>query len=126
MMEMDLDLDEMRAAKWWEVNIPPFGAVINVDKVEERNMDGPLVQITQVNSFEDIWVCPFPWDQRDELLASMNKFYIDGDGRDWTIPDSEFCRGKFLMAAPYADYGYHRVIIKQVLSEEIISVLYID
>ena len=125
-MEMDLDLDEMRAAKWWEVNIPPFGAVINVDKVEERNMDGPLVQITQVNSFEDIWVCPFPWDQRDELLASMNKFYIDGDGRDWTIPDSEFCRGKFLMAAPYADYGYHRVIIKQVLSEEIISVLYID
>ena len=126
MMEMDLDLDEMRAAKWWEVNIPPFGAVINVDKVEERNMDGPLVQITQVNSFEDIWVCPFPWDQRDELLTSMNKFYIEGEGRDWTIPDSEFCRGKFLMAAPYADYGYHRVIIKQVLSEEIISVLYID
>ena len=39
-MEMDLDLDEMRAAKWWEVNIPPFGAVIDVDKVEERNMDG--------------------------------------------------------------------------------------
>ena len=126
MMEMDLDLDEMRAAKRWEVNIPPFGAVINVDKVEERNMDGPLVQITQVNSFEDIWVCPFPWDQRDELLTSMNKFYIEGEGRDWTIPDSEFCRGKFLMAAPYADYGYHRVIIKQVLSEEIISVLYID
>ena len=29
-MDMDLDLDEMRAAKWWEVNIPPFGAVIKV------------------------------------------------------------------------------------------------
>ena len=35
-----MDLDEMRAAKWWELNIPPFGAVVDVDKVEERNMDG--------------------------------------------------------------------------------------
>ena len=37
---MEMDLDEMRAAKWREVNIPTFVAVIDVDKVEERNMDG--------------------------------------------------------------------------------------
>ena len=62
---VEMDLDEMKAAKWWELNIPPFDAVVDVDKVEERNMDGPLVQISQVNGFDDIWVCPFPWDERD-------------------------------------------------------------
>ena len=121
-----MDLDEMRSAKWYELDVPPFGAVVNADTIGERSIDSPLVQITQVNSFDDIWICPSPWDQRDKLLVDMNRFYLDGEGKDWIIPDSDFCRGKFVMAAPYADWGYHRVIIKQVLSEEMISVLYID
>ena len=121
-----MDLDEMRSAKWYELDVPPFGAVVIADTIGERSIDSPLVQITQVNSFDDIWICPSPWDQRDKLLVDMNRFYLDGEGKDWIIPDSDFCRGKFVMAAPYADWGYHRVIIKQVLSEEMISVLYID
>ena len=37
---MKMDLDEMRAAKWWEVAIPPVGTIIDVNKAQERKKYG--------------------------------------------------------------------------------------
>ena len=63
-----MDLDEMRSTKWMvEVNIPPFGAVIDVDKIEERNVDGFLVQINQVNSCDDTGFCLFPRARYEQI-----------------------------------------------------------
>lgn len=58
---MEMYLDEMRAAKWREVDIPPFDAVFDFEKVEERNLDCPLFQISCPDRhLYDIWLCPFP------------------------------------------------------------------
>ena len=75
------DLDESTTTEWWNNGILPYGAV-EFETVQERTLDSPLVQVTQVNSFDDIWICPNPWNLKDELLEEMNKFYIDGEGRD--------------------------------------------
>ena len=119
------DLDESTTTEWWNNGILPYGAV-EFETVQERTLDSPLVQVTQVNSFDDIWICPNPWNLKDELLEEMNKFYIEGEGSHWTVPSTDYCRGRHLMSAPYGKVGYHRVLIKQILSLEIVNVLFID
>lgn len=119
------DLDEMRSSEWWEVGVLPYGAV-EFETVQERTLNSPLVQVTQVNSFDDLWICPNPWNHKEKLTEDMNKFYVDGEGQDWKVPSTDYCRGRHLMAATYASVGYHRVLIKQILSPEMVNVLYID
>ena len=63
---------------------------------------------------------------RNCLLEDMNHFYEHDYGEEWTVPDTRYCLPGRCMAAMYQDIGYHRVLIKKILSKKRVSVLYLN
>ena len=63
-------------------------------------------------------------DDLHDLRETMTKFYVSGSGKSgWSIPDLSHKRS--LMAANYHG-GYFRVLVTGVVSEEVVSGLFID
>ena len=46
------------------------------------------VQVSQVNSVSDLYVCTHPLDDRDRLQEDLDRFYKGGDGRGWVVADA--------------------------------------
>ena len=84
--------------------------------------------MTYVESFNKVWLCPHPWDERTELTRNMTKFYTEGAGHireEWGFPDTSSNYLKIVMAAKYGT-GYYRVVLSGVVSHDTVNVFYID
>ena len=84
--------------------------------------------MTYVESFNNVWLCPHPWDERTELTRNMTKFYTEGAGHireEWGFPDTSSNYLKIVMAAKYGT-GYYRVVLSGVVSADTVNVFYID
>ena len=84
--------------------------------------------MTHVESFNNVWLCPHPWDERTELTRNMTKFYTEGAGHireEWGFPDTSSNYLKIVMAAKYGT-GYYRVVLSGVVSADTVNVFYID
>ena len=80
-------------------------------------------QVHAVESIDTVHLIPYNNDLSD-LRESMTKFYVSGAGKSgWSIPD--LSHKKSLMAANYHG-GYFRVLVTGVVSEEVVSALFID
>jgi len=116
---------------WTETGILPVGAVED-DKLDQQGVEiiegFPLnVQVTEVVSMDKIWFCLFTMlDEREELMNELNIFYTKREGKSWKVPDVSYCWSGRLMAAIYKSEGYHRVIVRRVIKNDMISVLYVD
>jgi len=128
----DINVDlTMLDLPWTETGILPVGAVED-DKLDQQCVEiiegFPLnVQVTEVVNMDKIWFCLFTMlDEREELMNELNTFYTKCKGKSWKVPDVSYCWGGRLMAAIYKSEGYHRVIVRRVLKNEMISVLYVD
>ena len=64
-------------------------------------------------------------DKRDELSSSMTRFYTDGAGKEWGIPDSRGQHIKRMMACKLGD-EFHRVLVVKILSGDVVNVFYLD
>ena len=63
-------------------------------------------------------------DQLTDLREAMTKFYVSGAGKSgWSVPDHSHL--KSMMAANYND-RYYRVLVTGFLTENVVTVLFID
>ena len=84
--------------------------------------------MTYVESFNNVWLCPHPWDERTELTRNMTRFYTEGAGHireEWGFPDTSSNYLRIVMAAKYGT-GYYRVVLSGVVSADTVNVFYID
>jgi len=126
--EDPFDLDGALVKPWWEIGILPLGAVVvgTIEREKILREDSTLVQVSHCPSFDEVWVCPSPWSPRDELLENMNEFYFSEDGAKWCIPNTSHIIPGRIYAGNYKTYGYHRVLVKHILSSSLVTVVYVD
>ena len=74
---------------------------------------GNISGIPQVNSVRDLYVCTHPVDAREKLQESIDRFYRGGEGRGWLVDNPR--PGRFY-AAPYEKEGYHRALLRKLVS----------
>jgi len=119
-------IEEVKLLPWYRVGFLPYGAADGEQLKERKLLEDCVVQVTQVTSFDCIWLCPEPWQPRYDLLKDMNNFYTSGEGKRWRVPDTRFCSPGQLLAAKYSEIGYHRILVKNIINYEKVSVLYVD
>ena len=128
MDEVDLSMLDL---PWAQTGELPVGAV-DGESLEQQQVVGVRVgahipvQVTEVVSFDTVWFCLQPVEEREKLMEEMDIFYNKGEGRRWEVPDGEYCWAGRLMAAKYKYEGFHRVMVKRMLEGNMVSVLYVD
>ena len=81
------------------------------------------VQVSQVNSVSDLYVCTHPLDDRDRLQEDLDRFYKGGDGRGWVVANARPGR---LYAAPYEKEGFHRALVRKLVPPSAVELFYVD
>ena len=76
-----------------------------------------------MNSVRDLYVCTHPVDARDRLQEEIDRFYRGGEGRGWLVDNPR--PGRFY-AAPYEQEGYHRALLRKLVSNSTVEVFYVD
>ena len=71
----------------------------------------------------DLYVCTHPVDARERLQEEIDRFYRGGEGRGWLVDNPR--PGRFY-AAPYEKEGYHRVLLRKLVSNSTVEVFYAD
>ena len=79
--------------------------------------------LAQVNSVRDLYVCTHPVDARERLQENIERFYRGGEGRGWLVDNPR--PGRFY-AAPYDKEGYHRALLRKLVSTSSAEVFYVD
>ena len=92
---------------------------ITMDNYEPGNIGG----FHQVNSVRDLYVCTHPVDARENLQENIERFYRGGEGRGWLVDNPR--PGRFY-AAPYEKEGYHRALLRKLVSTSSAEVFYVD
>ena len=92
---------------------------ITMDNYEPGNISG----FHQVNSVRDLYVCTHPVDARENLQENIERFYRGGEGRGWLVDNPR--PGRFY-AAPYEKEGYHRALLRKLVSTSSAEVFYVD
>ena len=127
-MEMDLTMLDL---PWTITGILPVGAVKDQDLVQQtfdfaEGVSIPI-QVTEVVSLDKIWFCLLPMvEELDRLMEALNDFYTKYEGKSWKVPDKKYCWSGRMMAAPYKLEGYHRVMVKRMMKNDMVSILYVD
>ena len=68
-------------------------------------------------------MCAHPVDARDRLQEELDRFYRGGEGRGWLVDNPR--PGRFY-AAPYEKEGYHRALLRKLVSSSTVEVFYVD
>lgn len=123
-LSKDIDLDTMRVMPYCMSGCIPYGAVLHPD-IDNRTLDDNLVQVTEVLSYDQVYVTPYPWKQRDLLLEQMYTFYSSGEGQRWKAT-IDFIRTGQVMVARWTDQLFYRVLIRNIVSKDRVTVFYID
>ena len=105
------DLDTVKIAPYWATRELPYKAATN-EIIHERTLDSCMVQITEINSLESVFVTPYPWQPRDMLQTDINKFYLSSEARTWTVNTTELVRTGSVMVARWIDNQFYRVLIR--------------
>ena len=125
---MDLTLLDL---PWTETGILPLGAVedqILAQQVFDVDEGVSItVQVTEVVSLDKIWFCLSSMvEKRDRVMENMHEFYTKYEGKSWKVHDKKYCWSGRMMVAPYKLEGYHRVMVKRMMKNDMVSVLFVD
>ena len=128
--DMDIDLT-MLDLPWTETGILPVGAVEDqdlaqqvLDVYEGRSIS---VQVTEVVNLDKIWVCLLSMvDERDRVIEDLHDFYTKYEGKSWKVTDKKYCWSGRMMVAPYKSEGYHRVMVRRMMKNDMVCVIFVD
>ena len=128
--DMDIDLT-MLDLPWTETGILPVGAVEDQDLAQQvfdvyegRSVS---VQVTEVVNLDKIWVCLLSMvGERDRVMEDLHDFYTKYEGKSWKVTDKKYCWSGRMMVAPYKSEGYHRVMVRRMMKNDMVSVLFVD
>ena len=128
--DMDMDLT-MLDLPWTETGILPVGAVEDqylAQQVFDIYEGGSTtVQVTEVVSLDKIWFCLLSMvKERDRVMEELHDFYTKYEGKNWKVHDKKYCWSGRMMVAPYKLEGYHRVMVRRTLKNDLIIVLFVD
>ena len=85
------------------------------------------VQVTEVVSLDKIWFCLLSMiDERDRVMEELHDFYTKYEGKSWKVTDEKYCWSGRLMVAPYKSEGYHRVMVRRMMRNKMVSVQFVD
>ena len=76
-----------------------------------------------MNGVRDLYVCIYPVDARERLQEDLERLYRGGEGRGWLVANPK--PGRFY-AAPYEREGYHRVLLRKMVSNSSAELFYVD
>ena len=116
---------------WTETGILPVGAVEDQDLAQQvldvYEGGSVSVQVTEVVSLDKIWFCFLSMvDERDRVMKELHDFYTKYEGKSWKVTDEKYCWSGRMMVAPYKSEGYHRVMVRRMMKNNMVSVLYVD
>lgn len=127
---VDRDLT-MLDLPWTETGILPVGAVEDQDLAQQvlDVYEGRSIsfQVTEDVNLDKIWVCLLSMvDERDRVMEDLHDFYTKYEGKSWKVTDKKYCWSGRMMVAPYKSEGYHRVMVRRMMKNDMVSVLFVD
>ena len=118
--------DESLEATQLSCSLDPGSLIpVQVTQVRITILSKKMQDVTQVNSVMDLYVCTHPVDARERLQEEIDRFYSGGEGRGWLVDNPRPGR---LYAAPYEKDGFHRALLRKIVStsNSTVEVFYVD
>merc|ERR1712179_223836 len=59
-------------------------------------------------------------------MEELHDFYTKYEGKSWKVTEKKYCWSGRMMVAPYKSEGYHRVMVRRMMKNDMVSVLFVD